>query len=178
MSNELLKKGAQLTLFLFTDCLEICKPRLKLLNANKSPNSNSKQRTPTQKCYKHIALFSLNNVIKVCDITQDTEDTDLFGIVCRLAGEKDKFFPFKVIPSTSSCSTGSSINTGTGGNNSNTNNTQNSALNSTNTSHSAGIYSTINSASNSSSNSSIYASTTNLNFFDEHYQAVMEKRIY
>ena len=84
MSNELLKKGAPLTLFLFTDCLEICKPRTKLINASKSPVS--KQRTP-QKCYKHISLFSLNNITKVCDILQKGDDTDLFGILCRLAGE-------------------------------------------------------------------------------------------
>ena len=66
MSNELYKKNAHLTLFLFSDCLGVCKPRLKLLNSNKSPNSNHnpKPRTPI-KCYKHIALFSLNNVTKV-----------------------------------------------------------------------------------------------------------------
>lgn len=76
MSNELLKKGAQLTLFLFSDCLEICKPRLKLLNAAKSPNA--KLRSP-QKCYKHIALFSLNNITKICDIVQNGGITFVLG---------------------------------------------------------------------------------------------------
>ena len=40
MSNELLKKGAQLTMFLFSDCLEICKPRLKLIYALKEKKLN------------------------------------------------------------------------------------------------------------------------------------------
>jgi hypothetical protein len=169
-SNELLKKGAQLTLFLFSDCLEICKPRMKILNAAKSPNAVSKQRTP-QKCYKHVALFSLNNVTKVCDILQNNDDTDLFGILCRLTGEKDKFFSFKVIPCTSSSST--NINTSTSTNNISTMSTANlSAINNS--------CSTMSSSSSSSSNnySSIYASTTNLNFIDEHYQAQVEKKEY
>lgn len=151
MSNELLKKGAQLALFLFSDCLEICKPRFKLHNA-KSPSltSSSKQRSPT-KLYKHVALFSLNNVTKVCDILQNGDDTDLFGILCRLAGEKDKFFSFKVIPNASNQSNNASIVTN--------------------------HYSTISSqSSNSSNSSSIYCSTTNLNLYDEHAHAQMEKK--
>jgi len=44
----------------------------------------------------------LNNITKVCDILQNNDDTDLFGILCRLAGEKDKFFSFKVLVSSTS----------------------------------------------------------------------------
>jgi hypothetical protein len=144
--------------------IKICKPRLKLINAAKSPNAASKQRTP-QKCYKHIALFSLNNVTKVCDILQNNDDTDLFGILCRLAGEKDKFFSFKVIPSNGSInpnSTCSSSNQMNG----------HSTISSTT--------STLSTSSTSSCNtySSIYASTTNLNLFDENHQAVLEKKDY
>ena len=173
-SNELLKKGAQLTLFLFSDCLEICKPRMKILNAAKSPNAVSKQRTP-QKRYKHIALFSLNNVTKVCDILQNNDDTDLFGILCRLTGEKDKFFSFKVIPSTSSSSTNTAASTST-----NNISTMSTANLSSAVSNNSGYGSTMSSSSSASSNtySSIYASTTNLNFFDEHYQAQVEKKEY
>jgi hypothetical protein len=92
----------------------------------------------------------------------------LFGILCRLAGEKDKFYSFKVIPSTTAAT--SSSNTST--------------LNTTTTSgptNYAAYCSTISStssASSSSTYSSIYASTTNLNFFDEHYQAQIEKKEY
>lgn len=163
MSNELAKKGAQLVLFLFSDCLEICKPRFKLHNG-KSPstNSQSRQRSPT-KLYKHVSLFSLNNVTKVCDILQNGDDTDLFGILCRLAGEKDKFYSFKVIPNTSNQS---SSNTSC--------NNPNLQINT------SSLYSTISSQSSNSSNnsSSLYCSTTNLNFYDENGLAQMEKRIY
>jgi len=165
-SNELLKKGAQLTLFLFTDCLEICKPRLKLINAAKSPNNVSKQRTP-QKCYKHIALFSLNNVTKVCDILQNNDDTDLFGILCRLAGEKDKFYSFKVLATSTANST--NINQSTLSSACSNNQIYTSTTN----------FSTLSSTSSASSyNSSLYASTTNLNAFDEHNQAINEKKEY
>jgi hypothetical protein len=197
MSNELLKKGAQLTLFLFTDCLEICKPRLKLLNAAKSPNS-TKQRTP-QKCYKHISLFSLNNITKVCDILQNNDDTDLFGILCRLAGEKDKFFSFKVIASNSTstmlnntsmclqnqmnttnsmCSSSSSysINGSCGLSSSTTTSTLHNLPNNNSNGYSSTLSST--SSSNSSNPYSMYASSTNLNYNDENYQGQIEKKEY
>lgn len=174
MSNELLKKGAQLTLFLFSDCLEICKPRLKLLNATKSPNA--KCRTP-QKCYKHIALFSLNNITKVCDILQNNDDTDLFGILCRLAGEKDKFFSFKVIATNSAYL----LNNQSSNQSNNGNTTMNSnsmTLNSTASfNQSTSTLSSVPS-SLSAGYSSIYASTSNLNYNEEHYQAQLEKKEY
>lgn len=174
MSNELLKKGAQLTLFLFSDCLEICKPRLKLINAAKSPNAASKQRTP-QKCYKHIALFSLNNITKVCDILQNNDDTDLFGILCRLAGEKDKFFSFKVILSnvnTSQQAQSNSICANSLSSVSTANLANSSAYNNTST------MSSNSSTMSSKTYSSIYSSTTNLNSNDEHFQAQLEKKEY
>ena len=173
MSNELLKKGAQLTMFLFSDCLEICKPRLKLINAAKSPNAASKQRTP-QKCYKHIALFSLNNITKVCDILQNNDDTDLFGILCRLAGEKDKFFSFKVIVSLSSSQQNQSNSLCANSFNSvsTANLTNNLTLNNTST------MSSNSSTMSSNTYTSIYSSNTNLNINDEHYQAQLEKKEY
>lgn len=175
MSNELLKKGAQLTLFLFSDCLEICKPRLKLLNATKSPNA--KQRTP-QKCYKHIALFSLNNITKVCDILQNNDDTDLFGILCRLAGEKDKFFSFKVIATNSAYLLANQANGGQSGAQSASNCTSSASTMTLNSTASFN-QSTSTLASMAHSNyGSIYSSTTNLAHNEEHYQALVEKKEY
>lgn len=143
---------------------------MKLLNATRSPSA--KQRTP-QKCYKHIALFSLNNITKVCDILQNNDDTDLFGILCRLAGEKDKFFSFKVLATSSmyhmNGSSNQSANNSSIGSGSLT-------LNST-----AGFNqstSTLSSASNNMNYGSLYASSTNLNFTEEHFQAQMEKKEY
>lgn len=105
---------------------KICKPKFKINSARSnsptlggsnhsatlSSSQSSRQRggvgvgssSPPTKLYKHVALFSLNNVTKVCDILQNNDDTDLFGFVCRLPGEKDKFYFFKVMASSSSSS--------------------------------------------------------------------------
>jgi hypothetical protein len=162
--------------------IQICKPRLKYLNANKSPNMNSKPRTPS-KCYKHIALFSLNNVTKVCDIVQNNDDTDLFGILCRMPNEKDKFYSFKTISSASS------------GSSSNPNNMTMSSQSSSGQYHHGGggnhhaAYSSnvsVNNLANTAahnltSSTTIYASTTNLNLNmcdENHFQAMSEKKEY
>ena len=136
--------------------------------------------------------------MKVCDIVQNNDDTDLFGILCRVAGEKDKFFSFKVI-STSSSSNSSNLgynanttinttmitsnstnnisssvcgNMGNTTNNNNSNNANQACFN--------GYSSTLSSSSSNSSNTaySIYASSTNLNMNDENYQAQAEKKEY
>lgn len=178
MSNELLKKGSQLTLFLFSDCLEICKPRFKFSTA-KSPNPLSKQQRSPTKIYKHIALFSLNNVTKVCDILQNNDDTDLFGILCRLPGEKDKFFSFKVIPSHNMSSKGS-MDQITSTANLNSLASQSSHNNTNTLTSYASTTLAFNSTNNSSysSSASVYSSTTNLNLFDDqqYCQAQLEKK--
>jgi len=135
---------------------KICKP---IVNANRS--LSSKQRMP-QKCYKHIALFSLNNITKVCNIIQYKDDTDLFGIHCRLAGENDKFLSFKVIATDSAYDLVNSL-TVVGFNSMTLNST--SSFN-----HSI---STVNSPPNS-----LYASSTNLNYTEEPSQAQVEKKEY
>ena len=148
---------------------KICKPRLKLLNAAKSPSGSSRQRTP-QKCYKHIACFNLNNVSKVCDILQNNDDTDLFGILCRLAGEKDKFYSFKVIPSNSTSSTSNSSSQNQSICNGSVTSGNGSTISSTNSSTAC--------LSTAANNYSMYSSTSNLNLNDEHLQAQIEKKEY
>jgi len=108
----------------------------------------------------------LNNITKVCDILQNNDGTDLFGILCRLAGEKDKFFSFKVlVSSTNQQNQSNSMST----NSFNSVSTANLANTTNNTSTMS---------SNSSTYSSIYSSTTNLNTNDEHFQAQLEKKEY
>lgn len=89
---------------------QICKPKYKI-NRSNSPSMTSatqsvKQRggnaSPPPKFYKHVALFLFNNMNKVCDILHNGEGTDLLGIVCRLPGEKDKFYYFKIMAMSSS----------------------------------------------------------------------------
>ncbi len=110
----------------------------------------------------------MNNITKVCDILQNNDDTDLFGILCRLAGEKDKFFSFKVlVSSTSSQQNQSNSMSANSFNSVSTANLANTTTNNTSTM-----------SSNSSTYSSIYSSTTNLNTNDEHFQAQLEKKEY
>jgi hypothetical protein len=148
------------------------------LNAAKSPGSVTKQRTP-QKCYKHIALFSLNNITKVCDILQNNDDTDLFGILCRLAGEKDKFYSFKVAASSNNFSNGgigSMISNSNSGNNLNVNSISGTA--SVSQSQSGPIPLGLSNAALMSTSSSIYASIGNLSTTEESSQAQLEKKEY
>lgn len=112
----------------------------------------------------------------MCDILQNNDDTDLFGILCRLAGEKDKFFSFKVIATNSAYllnnqSSNQSCNNTTMNSNSMTLNSTSGFNQST---------STLSSVPNnlSSGYSSIYSSSTNLNYNEEHYQAQIEKKEY
>ena len=107
----------------------------------------------------------------MCDILQNNDDTDLFGILCRLAGEKDKFFSFKVIASSSHYLLTSSNQSNSGNNNLTLSNM--SGFNQSTT-----TLSSIPNNMASSGFSSIYSSTTNLNSNEEHYQAQMEKKEY
>ena len=68
VTDTLSGKGDNLSLFLFTDSLEMCKRRVKVLNA-KSPAASHAPKTP-QKAYKHIEMLQLSNIKKVVDITE------------------------------------------------------------------------------------------------------------
>ncbi len=106
---------------------------------------------------------------------QNNDDTDLFGILCRLAGEKDKFFSFKVILSnvnTSQQAQSNSICANSLSSVSTANLANSSAYNNTST------MSSNSSTMSSKTYSSIYSSTTNLNSNDEHFQAQLEKKEY
>ncbi len=116
----------------------------------------------------------------MCDILQNNDDTDLFGILCRLAGEKDKFFSFKVIATNSpyllnsnqSCSQQSHAN-------SQLTNSSSMTLNSTcGFNQSTSTLSSVPNNLTSSGYNSIYSSTSNLNYNEEHYQAQTEKKEY
>lgn len=112
----------------------------------------------------------------MCDILQNNDDTDLFGILCRLAGEKDKFFSFKVIATNSAYLLNNQSNQSSSSNN--TLNSNNMTLNSTSGFNQSS--STLSSVPNNVSGGygSIYSSSTNLNFNDEHFQAQNEKQEY
>ena len=115
---------------------------------------------------------------------QNNDDTDLFGILCRLPNEKDKFFSFKAIASASASTTSSNMsgmsqpfaassgNVGGGGG---------GGPCCSGLSHYASTISTHNLAStaahNLTSSTSIYASSNNLNNLSDD-QAIAEKKDY
>ncbi|CAF1277389.1 unnamed protein product, partial [Didymodactylos carnosus] len=97
LSQELGGKGTHLTLFLFSDCIEITKVRnntwktVKLTTTTTPPNRTGTIRTPTKtaKSYKHIVLVRLNNVKALFDISSssvDNESDDQLGMICSIDG--------------------------------------------------------------------------------------------
>jgi len=104
---------------------------------------------------------------KVCDILQNNNDTDLFGTLCRLAGEEDQFFSFKVIATSSAYQLVNQANQSA---------KSSTMVGSNSTSGFSQSTSTLNSVPNPYG--SLYASSTNLNYTEEHFQAQAEKKEY
>ena len=121
---------------------------------------------------------------KVCDIQQKGDDTDLFGILCRLAGEKDKFFSFKVIASNCSNLSTNLVNTTNMANPAGLISQNASMMVQSNSayggfSNTAMMSSSSSLFSNVNNYSSICASSTNLHSTNnEYYQAILEKKDY
>ncbi|KAM6921204.1 protein ECT2 [Xenentodon cancila] len=65
-------RGEHVTLFLFSDCLEIARKRHKVINTFKSPLGQTRPPAPL----KHVALMPLSQIRRVLDL-QDTEDRAL-----------------------------------------------------------------------------------------------------
>ncbi|XP_052783729.1 protein ECT2-like isoform X2 [Mya arenaria] len=90
LSSCLSDRGAPLSLFLFSDCLVICKRRTKVLHS-KSPAAS---KTP-QKGYKHLEFLPLQCVRKVLDILETDECKDAFGLIVKNTEDmKEKLYSF------------------------------------------------------------------------------------
>ncbi|XP_026805633.1 protein ECT2 isoform X2 [Rhopalosiphum maidis] len=74
LSDNLSGRGDHLTIFVFSDVVEVCKKR-KSFNGKspKEPNSGSHKLNGGAKSYKHIKLMPLNIIKQVIDI-RETED--------------------------------------------------------------------------------------------------------
>lgn len=93
LSDDLCGKGVPLSLFLFTDSLEVCKRRTKLLNSSKSP---ALYKTP-QKAYKHITLLPLASIKRVLNCLEAEACRNAFGLICKTNIELiEKLFRFSV----------------------------------------------------------------------------------
>ncbi|XP_061194759.1 protein ECT2-like isoform X2 [Saccostrea echinata] len=93
LSDELCGRSLPLSLFLFTDTLEICKRRTKYGSTAKSP---ALRRSP-QKPYKHLGLLQLKSVKRVINYRESEDCQNSFGIICRShTDDKDKLYSFMI----------------------------------------------------------------------------------
>lgn len=78
-------RGDTVTLFLFSDVLEVCKRRTKAALA-RSPASATLGRRGLTKPYKHLCLLQLYNVKRVVELlpAEENDVKDAFGLVLRL----------------------------------------------------------------------------------------------
>ncbi|BFZ06676.1 hypothetical protein BsWGS_09714 [Bradybaena similaris] len=91
LSGNLASRGDPLTLFIFSDSVEICKRRLKVLTSS----SKSPAVTSNKKSYKHVEMISMSSIKRVVDV-EEAEDCCLaFGLVCRDCTQpKEKLYSF------------------------------------------------------------------------------------
>ncbi|CAF4807136.1 unnamed protein product, partial [Rotaria socialis] len=79
LSQELTGKRTHLTLFLFSDCIEITKLRV---NTWKTPGVKS------TKSYKHVALIQLSDIRSLFDIASSScDENEQFGMLCSIDGQ-------------------------------------------------------------------------------------------
>ncbi|CAC5413259.1 ECT2 [Mytilus coruscus] len=114
LSDELCGKGLPMSLFLFTDSVEMCKRRSKYTTSMKSPATH---KTP-QKPFKHLVMIPLPTIKRVLDCNEtevliplptikrvldcnETEDCrNAFGLICKSTldtkGTSSKLYSFMV----------------------------------------------------------------------------------
>ncbi|XP_061593324.1 protein ECT2 isoform X2 [Cololabis saira] len=87
-------RGENVTLFLFSDCLEIARKRHKVINTFKSPLGQTRPPAPL----KHVALMPLSQIRRVLDL-QDTEEcVNAFALVVRPPTEQENLlFSFQLL---------------------------------------------------------------------------------
>ncbi|XP_049515659.1 protein ECT2 [Dermacentor silvarum] len=83
------RKGDAVSLFLFSDILEVCRRRSRAGLTSRSPASSTLGRSGFPKTYKHIVMVHLYDVKRVVELTsaEDSDVKDAFGLVLRLPTE-------------------------------------------------------------------------------------------
>ncbi|KAG1708541.1 Protein ECT2 [Nymphon striatum] len=105
LNENLGKKGQHLTLFLFSDILEICKKRQKFStnSALRSPSTVSLQAAATsKKCYKHLEMMPLSYIKRVVNINETEGGVlnvkNVFALICRSNEElKERLYTFAFV---------------------------------------------------------------------------------
>lgn len=98
LSDSLSGRGDSLSLFLFSDIVEVCKKRSKCFNSLKSPNTaGGTTKLSNCKPYKHIRLMPLSHVKRVIDIKETEECHKVFALMCKSNQElKEKLYYFTI----------------------------------------------------------------------------------
>ncbi|XP_064092134.1 protein ECT2-like [Macrobrachium nipponense] len=87
-------RGDTLTLFLFSDVLEICKKKSKY-NSIKSPSRANLHTLKTIKSYKHLEMMNISNIKRIVDIRETEDCHNVFALIIRSNQElKERLFTF------------------------------------------------------------------------------------
>ncbi|XP_051929319.1 protein ECT2 isoform X1 [Hippocampus zosterae] len=86
-------RGEHVTLFLFSDCLEIARKRHKVINTFKSPLGQTRAPPPL----KHITLMPLSQIRRVLDLRDTEECVNAFALVVHPPTEQENMlFSFQL----------------------------------------------------------------------------------
>ncbi|KAK2141472.1 hypothetical protein LSH36_1092g00051 [Paralvinella palmiformis] len=79
-------KGSSVTLFIFSDSLELCKRRVRVLSS-RSPGVMHTPRTP-QKAYKHLDILQFSEIKRVVNITEGPDCRNIFALIAKRQDDK------------------------------------------------------------------------------------------
>lgn len=79
-------KGNSVTLFIFSDSLELCKRRVRVLSS-RSPGVMHTPRTP-QKAYKHLDILQFSEIKRVVNIAESADCRNVFALIAKKPDDK------------------------------------------------------------------------------------------
>uniref|UniRef100_A0A1B6CR30 DH domain-containing protein n=2 Tax=Clastoptera arizonana TaxID=38151 RepID=A0A1B6CR30_9HEMI len=98
LSDGLRRKGDSLSMFLFSDVMEICKKRSKVFDTLKSPRDATAIKLNAPKPFKHIHLMPLSHIKKVIDIKETDDCHKSFALICKSNQDlREERYLFKMV---------------------------------------------------------------------------------
>ena len=99
LSDVFCGKTQPVTLFLFSDSLEVTKRRGGVSRSSSAhfPMKSPASKTP-QRAYKHLEFIPLSQLRKVVDIKETEENHDLFGFMYRSSDMIERFAMLRLVP--------------------------------------------------------------------------------
>ncbi|XP_046854371.1 protein ECT2-like [Xenia sp. Carnegie-2017] len=98
LSDVFCGKAQPVTMFLFSDSLEVTKRRS---NVNKNSATSFPMKSPAsktpQRAYKHLEFIPLSQLRKVVDIIEQDENHDLFGFMYRSSDMIERFAMLRLV---------------------------------------------------------------------------------